>query len=105
MTRTQFDEITKWQAETFGHATADSKIAHLKQEVDELADDVANKSVNAASEFADCFILLFGAAASYGMTYTDICEAVCNKMKINRARTWGKPDANGVVNHIKPESK
>ena len=52
-------------------------------------------------EFADCFILLFGAAAADGMSYTDICSCIEEKMKINYKREWGEPDENGVVNHIK----
>jgi len=45
--------------------------------------------------------LLFGTAASDGMSYEDICEAIESKMQINFKRKWGKPDKNGVVNHIK----
>ncbi len=52
-------------------------------------------------EFADCFILLFGSAASDGMTYDDIVDAINKKMEINLNRKWGKPDENGIVNHIK----
>jgi hypothetical protein len=52
-------------------------------------------------EFADCFLLLFGCAAADGMTFADICQAIDDKMVINRKRNWGKPDENGVVNHIK----
>lgn len=49
-------------------------------------------------------MLLFGAAASFGMTYKDICAAVDEKMAINRVRKWGKPDADGVVKHIKNQA-
>jgi hypothetical protein len=52
-------------------------------------------------EFADCFILLFGAAASDGMSYDDICKAIDEKMEINFNRKWGKPNNDGVVNHIR----
>ena len=100
MTEQQFDYITKWQRETFPHANAHSKIAHLKQEIDELSADVANKSPFTRLEFADCFLLLFGAASAFGMTYNDILEAIHEKMEINIKRVWGKPDENGVVNHI-----
>lgn len=103
MTQYQFEQINKWQDETFGRATALSKIAHLKQEVDELECELkqSNNPTNTLEEFADCFILLFGCAASYGMTYEDCCEAINKKMEINRNRKWGNPDKNGVVNHIK----
>ncbi len=101
MKKLQFESISKWQNETFGEATALSKIAHLKQEVKELKKDLKKDSPAKKYEFADCFILLFGAAASDGMSYEDICNAINEKMEINKSRKWGKPDENGVVNHIK----
>lgn len=101
MKENQFKEITAWQKETFGEATALSKIEHLKQEIEELSIDIIFKSSEKHLEFADCFFLLFGAAAADGMTYEDICNAIQEKFEINKARKWGKPDANGVVNHIK----
>ena len=103
MKKKQFTEITKWQKKTFGQATPLSKIAHLKEEVEEL-EQAVYKNENVSStlmEFADCFILLFGAASSYGMDYEHICEAIEAKMKINRVRKWGVQKENGVVNHIK----
>lgn len=105
MTKEQYESISQWQKETFGQATAISKISHLKQEILELEEEL--KSIEDGShsktvlEFADCFILLFGAAASYGFHYDDIIECIETKMVINKNRVWGKPDENGVVNHIK----
>lgn len=109
MNQEQFLDISKWQNETFGHATALSKMAHLEEEVSELNDELVLASAGfpeeekVRSEFADCFILLYGAANSHGLTYEDICEAIAAKMKVNKARKWGKPDANGVVNHLKEQ--
>jgi NTP pyrophosphatase (non-canonical NTP hydrolase) len=97
----QFEEITKWQKETFGRATALSKVAHLQEEIMELINDLKSNSEHKRLEFADCFILLFGAAAQDGMSYSDICQAIDDKMKINKLRKWGEPKENGVVNHIK----
>jgi len=103
MNKEQFEEITAWQKKTFGQATAFSKIEHLKQEIEELLYDLRKNapSNNVKMEFADCFFLLFGAAAAYGLSYKNICDAIQDKFEINKARKWGKPDANGVVNHIK----
>lgn len=101
MTQEQFESIVKWQKETFGEATPLSKIAHLAEEVIELIDDLKTNNPERRFEFADCFMLLFGAAASDGMSYEDICNAIESKMKINYKRKWGKPDNNGVVHHIK----
>lgn len=133
MTRDQFIEISKWQDETFGQATALSKMYHLAEEVIELMnalkplnpvykdiqtdfgedyagqelDKEENKKLNnlceaeIRKEFADCFLLLFGAAASHGYTFEEITGLIAEKHRINRARKWGKPDANGVVRHVK----
>lgn len=97
----QFDEIAAWQRETFGQSTALSKIEHLKEEIEELRIDLAIDGLGKHLEFADCFILLFGAADASGMTYEDIMNAIDEKMAINRSRKWGDPDANGVVKHVK----
>lgn len=99
MTQEQFNYITDWQAKTFPKATALSKVHHLIEEVNELKNDVEACSPNTRLEFADCFLLLFGAAKAYGMSYDSILEAIHDKMQINLKRNWGKPDANGVVKH------
>ncbi len=105
MTNGQFLEITEWQKKTFGQATTLSKLAHLKEEVKELEEAIKQSNVTdndeATKEFADCFILLYGAASSFGMSWKDIGEAIDAKMEINKARKWGKPESNGVVHHVK----
>lgn len=102
MTPEQFEEITEWQKATFGQATTLSKLKHLSHEVIELFESVEYKfdDKDIRHEFADCFFLLFGAAAAHGMSYEDVCAAIDEKFEINKKRKWGKPDANGVVNHI-----
>ena len=101
MTAEQYQAITNWQKETFKQATALSKIAHLRQEIEELATDIKANNLNQKLEFADCFILLFGAANATGMSYQDILNAIDEKMKINYQRKWGTPNEDGVVNHVK----
>ena len=98
----QFKKVVEWQKKTFPNATALSKVAHLQEEVEELSDDLLTDNPDRRLEYADCILLIFGSAASDGMTYEDICNALDEKMKINKARKWGKPDKNGVVNHVKP---
>jgi len=108
MTEKQFNEITTWQKQTFPSATSLSKLTHLAGEeatgeVGELKHEIiAGVSYDKMKmEVADCFFLLFGAAASEGMTYSEIVEAIQEKFEINKKRNWGNPDKNGVVNHIK----
>lgn len=101
MNEKQFNKITIWQKETFGSSTPLSKISHLKQEIRELEKDLKSCNKERRLEFADCFFLLFGAASADGMTYKNICVAIEEKFKINKSRNWGKPDKDGVVNHLK----
>ena len=105
MTKEQFTAIMQWSRQTFGITTAEQKISHLCEEILELFVELRIKGTedNIREEFADCFILLFGAADAHGMTYEDICKAIDDKMAINRTRKWGRPDALGVVRHVKPE--
>jgi len=100
MTEELFNEVTKWQKETFGEANSLSKIAHLSEELSELSYDLVYKKPDVRLEFADCFFLLFGAAKANGMSYQDICSCIKEKFEINKKRKWGKPNSNGVVNHI-----
>lgn len=95
----QFDSITAWQKQTFGQATVTSKIRHLLQEIKELTTAETDEEIR--MEFADCFILLFGAASSFGLTYDEICSIIEEKHQINLRRSWGTPGPDGVVNHIK----
>lgn len=100
MTQEQFKRVTEWQRKTFPGATMLSKIKHLLQELEEVQDpslSITERSL----EFADCFLLLFDAAAASGMTYDSIVGCIDAKMGINENRKWGNPDADGVVNHIK----
>lgn len=106
MNAKQFNSITKWQDKTFPEATADSKMKHLKEELEEVQDAYNKKFTDfdyheMTLEFADCFLLLYGCAAKCGMDYEEICDAIDEKMRINKSRKWGKPDENGVVKHIK----
>lgn len=110
MTEQLFKEITTWQKETFGQATPISKLSHLSDEVLELKSELNEGQTGFISpeqdekiklEYADCFFLLFGSAAAYGMSFDDIVKCIQDKFEINKKRKWGKPDNNGVVNHIK----
>ena len=97
----QFNSIVEWQRKTFPDATAYSKIKHLEEEIEELLIELAFQGSGKNHEFADCFMLLFGAAATEGLSFKEIFKAIDEKMTINLNRKWGKPDENGVVKHIK----
>jgi hypothetical protein len=101
MTKEMFEEITAWQRITFKKATAQSAANHLKEEVNELVHDLAfDRKELAAAEYADCFLLLFGSASLFGLTYDQICEAINNKMDVNKSRKWGEVNKDGYVKHV-----
>jgi hypothetical protein len=104
MKKKRFIEITEWQKKTFGQANALSNVYHLLDEVHSLMSSLIipiSTEAEIREELTYCFILLYGAASSHGMSYEDISVCIDNKMKVNYGRTWGKPDANGVVRHKK----
>lgn len=84
-------EVGTWARTTFPTATQENWVAHLGREVKELA------ASQHPAEAADCLILLLGLAHVNG--YDLMAEAQA-KMVVNRARKWGKPDAEGVVEHV-----
>lgn len=107
MTKKMFESITDWQRKTFPYSTPLSRAKHLRTEIKELIFELQKDQLPPAneeeilSEFADCFILLFGTAESYGMDYSEICECIRRKMAVNKKRKWGLPDKDGIVNHIR----
>ncbi len=101
MNQDLFKEVTDWQKATFTKIDSLGLVYHLEQELDELKTDILRLNPDKRLEFADCFILLMGAAKADGMSYEDICNAISEKLEINKKRVWGEPDSNGVINHIK----
>jgi dCMP deaminase len=85
--------IAAWQAVTFPQATPASVAEHLKREAVELAEQPSDPE-----ELADLFHLLVAAAEANGY---DLIDVVSTKFAVNKARRWGKPDAAGVVEHLK----
>jgi len=99
------DETGTWGDATFPRSTARSVMAHLTEEIDELAVEVEAFGANAvptnrdalAEEAADCMLLLLHIAHKCGF---DLEKAARAKLECNRARTWGEPDERGVVRHV-----
>ena len=85
-------EVVAWQQHQFPHRTAHSIATHLSREAAELV-----AVPNDAEEMADIFMLLVGAADRSGV---NLINAVAAKLEKNKARTWGTPDADGVVSHV-----
>jgi predicted house-cleaning noncanonical NTP pyrophosphatase (MazG superfamily) len=93
-----FLEVGQWAVSTFTQATPESWCKHLQKEVAELAEDPSD-----LEEIADCMILLAGLAHKQNYTPQDLRQAIREKLEINKKRVWGKPDKDGVVEHVRDE--
>ena len=86
-------EISEWASATFKAQNIQSKVEHLRDEVNELYECPTD-----GEEMADCLILLANLAEMSGL---DLFEEAEKKMVKNRLRKWGAPDERGVCKHIK----
>ncbi len=91
----QYDQH-QWAKETFKGQPLSGKFAHLRREIKELEDDPTD-----LMEYADCYSLLADIAAKNDIYLSDIHSAAIRKLEINKKRKWGKPNADGSVEHIK----
>ncbi len=89
--------VIAFQESRFPKQTVDGKLAHLQREIKELRDEPSDHS-----EWADCLILLLGAAFKHGFDLDGLIVNAHAKMDINEDRQWGEPDAEGVCHHIDP---
>lgn len=90
------EDILAWQIETFPKRTPHSITKHLLKEAHEL-----HAAPTDDEEWADVFFLC--AALIHDGTPNaprDLISALRAKLAKNKARTWGTPDADGVVEHI-----
>jgi NTP pyrophosphatase (non-canonical NTP hydrolase) len=85
-------EVGEWGDATFAGSTENSVVAHLKKEVNELAES------HDPEEAADCLLLLLHHAYKCGY---DLMIEAFKKFETNKKRRWGRPDKDGVVEHIR----
>jgi len=108
------DSISLWSDATFGYAQRTIPIInHLKNEIEELVIEVKKEEAEASMvdreigravwEFADCMMLLLDAITHHGITMGTMMQAVSLKLEANKRRKWGKPDENGVIEHLREE--
>jgi NTP pyrophosphatase (non-canonical NTP hydrolase) len=101
-------EVGRWAERVFVRATPATVVAHLGREVAELAeveatpfpdrDRPASARGLAGREAADCLLLLLHYAHQRGFSLREAAEA---KFAAIQGRTWGEPDAEGVVEHVR----
>jgi hypothetical protein len=93
------EAATEWAGGVFTRATTQSVVAHLGREAAELAEHPDDQE-----EMADVAILAHQALAFVywhaDRRGIDLTDAVAAKFAKNRSRRWGKPDSEGVVEHI-----
>ncbi len=94
-------DLGRWSDATFGYGRSpDGCIAHLAAEVQEL-----RAQPHDLTEYADCMLLLLDAARLAGHTSADLISGCFTKLEICKARKWGKPNAEGVVEHIRDDDE
>jgi NTP pyrophosphatase (non-canonical NTP hydrolase) len=96
------DELREWGDATFGDRQNPIGIAaHLVREAKELHEAILRSdSVNDWMELADCFILLLEVASHLGVDVNKLVWLARKKLEVNKRRKWGKPEADGSVQHI-----
>jgi len=84
-----------WSDATFPQSTVASRLEHARRELMELTAEPDDPS-----EYADVLGLVNHAANGLNSSKVDLAIALYEKLKVNRTRAWGDPDASGVVAHI-----
>jgi len=93
--------VGNWGAVTFPGATYEQMLAHLSEEVNELAFAIVyNAPESIAEETADCLLLLLHVAYKTGF---DLFEAASRKHTINLNRRWMVPPGLTYAKHVEPE--
>lgn len=91
--------VGQWAEKTFPKSTNHSIVHHLIKEVQELHDHSSKEEL--AVEAADCYLLLLHLAHKNKFSLYKEAE---HKMVVNQMRTWGTPDKDGVVEHVRESS-
>jgi NTP pyrophosphatase (non-canonical NTP hydrolase) len=106
------DDISEWSDKTFEIGQRNPAILyHLIKEIPELIEAINNVQKlkepdgdcfdKLLYEYADCFMLLLDSATHSGISARTLLRYIRKKLNINKRRKWGKPDENGVIEHLK----
>lgn len=88
-------EVVEWGKQQFPFSTDRSRIAHLREEVDEL-----EAEPESAEEGVDVLMLLAHQLEAHG-NLVDLAKNLATKLAVCRTRTWGEPDADGKIKAVK----
>lgn len=108
------NQTSKWSDSTFDNGSFNRSRAlpisyHLQKESKELTESLdkyfqdgsIKNFADAKEELADCLTLVLDCATHFGCNADELITACYNKLEKNKNRVWGKPDKNGVVEHVK----
>ncbi len=96
-----WDDLAEWSNNTFGPVDKRgplSPLNKLKEEIEELIKEPYDKL-----EYADALHLIFDAARRAGISLELLIKSADDKLQINKLRSWGEPNENGVFQHLKCE--
>ena len=105
-----FEQVAKWQKETFGEGNPVGILNHLKRETDELIEETEKDVLafgvgmalpNSKRELADHFILLINYCHTQKISIFELPYLILHKLQENKMRQWNKPDKEGVITHVK----
>lgn len=85
-----FKIITAWQTKTFGVLGSQLYLDKLKEELFEVEKETDSNLK--LLEYADCFIVLFGAVNADGFTMVDLQNSIIEKYKLNKASKFNLVD-------------
>lgn len=95
MDKKLYNEIGEWSKKAFPKADSINYLEKLKQEAQEAIEEPKD-----VYEYADCFIALTAAAYKAGIDFTEMINAINDKLEICKEREWELlPD--GTYQHIK----
>lgn len=107
-------EQSTWSDRTFNNGSNDilrvSAISyHLQKESKELTGAIESYLNNSSDdnfralteELADVGLLLLDVLSHLGLSFESLYSFMVEKHEVNKGRTWGDPDSNGVIEHIR----
>lgn len=112
------NQTSEWADQTFDNGNFNRYRSipisyHLQKESIELTESLSNyfkepsiqNFADAKEELSDCMTLILDCSTHLGCNADELITACYNKLEKNKSREWGKPDKNGVVEHVKKEDK
>lgn len=93
----------RWSQAQFGSDTErdwTGPLAHMEREIVEVKAQPTD-----TFEWADMLLLLLDASRRAGIPAAQLLTSAEQKLEINKSRAWGKPNADGSVEHVRTTPK